>query len=568
MPPREFPRQFVAADATLDDWPQIELVFDQLDARPVDTAEQLHQWLLDCSELTACIHEVGTEREVRMTCQTDDEQRKQAYLDFVENIAPRCKPRWHALNEKYTASPAAGQLPAARFQVFDRSVRNSVELFRPQNVPLQTEEAKLTQRFQEISGAMTVRYDGQEQTLQQLSRYQELPRRSVRQETWEMSTARRLQDASALEDLFDELYRLRQQMALNADLPNYRGYAFKAKERFDYTPQDCLDFHDAIEQTVVPLMRDLQKRRVRKLGVGMLRPWDLAVDEEGRPPLRPFTEVEELCDKAGTVFNRIDVALADQFDAMRRSGLLDLESRKGKAPGGYMATFEERRQPFIFMNAVGLQRDVRTLFHECGHAFHTYAARNDPLLDYRSAPLEFAEVASMSMELLAYEHFDVLYQGEDLVRAKRAQLEGTVEVFPWIATIDAFQHWLYTDPDHTRDQRREHWLGLRRRFGGIEDFSGHEDALAYFWQRQLHLFQVPFYYVEYGIAQLGALQVWRRSRDGKPQALRAYRNALSLGGSRPLPQLFEAADIRFDFTVDTLGPLMAALRNELDALGE
>jgi len=568
MPVPEFPRQFVDPQVNLDDWARIEPLFDRLDARPVDTVEQLNGWLLDGSELTAGIQEVGTGREVRMTCQTDDEERKRAYLDFVENIAPRCKPRWHALNQKYVQSPAAAKLPRPRFEVLDRSVRNSVELFRPENVPLQTEEAKLSQRFQEISGAMTVEYGGVEQTLQQLARYQEEPDRATRQATWELSTGRRLRDAGVLEDIFDEMLALRGRMASNAGMPDYRAYAFRTKERFDYTPQDCLQFHEAIEQSVVPLLRSLQERRRRALGVDVLRPWDLAVDEQGRPALRPFAGADELCDKVHTVFTRIDLELADQFAQMRSGALLDLESRKGKAPGGYMATFEERRVPFIFMNAVGLQRDVRTLLHECGHAFHTYAARREPLIDYRSAPLEFAEVASMAMELLAYEHFDLLYDGGDLSRARRTQLEGIVDVFPWIATIDAFQHWLYTHPGHTRADRREHWLTLRRRFGGFESFAGYEEALGHFWQRQLHLFQVPFYYVEYGIAQLGALQVWQNARRDQARALGAYRAALALGGGRPLPQLFEAADIRFDFTIDTLGPLMEAVRSELEALGD
>jgi len=566
MAATEFPRRYVAPEAALADWAEIEPYFDGLADRPIATVQDLERWLLDGSELQACLHEVGTDREVRMTCQTDDPQRKAAYLDFIENIAPKCKPRWHGLHEKYVGCPAAGQVPQARYGVFDRSVRNRVTLFRPENVPLQTEEDKLAQRYQEVCGAMTVQFEGKEQTLSQMARYLELPDRAIRRQAWELAARRRLTDAEALEDLFDELVRLRDRMARNADLPDYRAYAFQSRERFDYTPADCLRFHEAIGQTVVPLVRKVQQRRREQLGVDELRPWDLAVDELGRPPLRPFAEVDELCDKSRAIFARIDPELANQFDKMRASGLLDLASRKGKAPGGYMATYEERREPFIFMNAVGLQGDVRTLLHECGHAFHAYATRGEPLVDYRSAPLEFAEVASMGMELLAYEHLDEFYKGEDLARARRSQLEGIVGLFPWVATIDAFQHWMYTHPEHSRAERKEQWLTLRRRFGGIEEYSGYEDVLERSWQRQLHLFQVPFYYIEYGIAQLGALQLWRNARSDRPAALRRYRAGLALGGSRPLPELFETAGLRFDFSSETLGPLMSAVEAELEGL--
>ncbi len=568
MAAKAYPRQFVRPGDPLSDWNHIDPYFDQLRDRVLGDVKQLNQWLLDCSELMACVDEVGTDREVRYTCQTDDPQRKAAHLDFVENIAPRCKPRWHELNLKYVGCPVAPDLPKQRFFTFDRSVRNTVELYRDENVPLQVEESKLEQRFQEISGAMTVHFDGREQTLQQLAVYSEQTDRAVRQSAWEAASKRRLQDRELLEDLFDQLFKLRHQMALNAGMSDFREYMFKAKERFDYTPQDCLAFHEAIEESVVPLMRNLQDRRRRLLGVDPLRPWDLAVDVKGRPPLKPFQTSAELCDRSSRVFQRVDPDLGEQFDQMRVAGYLDLDSRKGKAPGGYQSTYYESRHPFIFMNAVGLQRDVRTMIHEGGHAFHSYACRDDPLMHYRHAPIEFAEVASMGMEMLAYDFLDVFYQGEELRRAKQAQLEGIIIFFPWMATIDAFQHWMYTNPQHTRDQRREMWLKLHERFGGPEDFSGYEETLAYLWQRQLHLFTVPFYYVEYGIAQIGALQVWRNARANRGRAVRDYRNALKLGGSRPLPELFAAAGVKFDFTLDTLGPLMEMVQAEFEALGE
>ncbi len=561
-----FPRRFVPKTATLDSWGKIESYFDALRDRTLGTVDALVGWLDDYSELVACIDEVGTDRHVKMTCQTDDADRKAAFLDYVENIEPKVKPRCHELNVKYCRTPIANDLPTARYFVLDRSIRARVELFRKENVPLETEETKLEQKYQEIGGAQTVRFDGKEQTLQQLALYAERTDRSIRQSAWEAEAKRRLEDAGAIEDIFDEMIKLRHRIARNAGCEDYREYAFKSKQRFDYTAEDCLSFHEAVEQTAVPVARDLQRQRTSALDVVPLRPWDLAVDVKGRPPLSPFTSADELCTKVSRVFNRVDPALGEQFQDMVRNGYLDLESRKGKAPGGYQATYESSRRPFIFMNAVGVQRDVRTLIHEGGHAFHCYAARHDPLVAYRSSPIEFAEVASFGMEMLALDEIGEFYSGDDLARAKRSQLEGIIALFPWIATIDAFQHFLYTNPDHTRGQRREEWLKLRDRFGGIADYGGYEEALACSWQRQLHLFEVPFYYIEYGIAKLGALQVWRNAMADRADALTKYREALALGGSRPLPELFETAGATFDFSSKTIGPLMDLLRKELEKL--
>jgi oligoendopeptidase F len=563
-----FPRQFVHQGEVLDEWSKIEPYFDDLRDRALTTANELERWLLDYGELIACIEEVGTDRHVKMTCQTDDAERKAAFLDFIENIDPHVKPRCHELNVKYVECPISRDLPRDRYFVLDRSIRAQVEIFKEENVPLETEEAKLRQRYQEISGAQTVHFDGKELTLQQLAPYAERTDRTIRQAAWEAESARRLQDADELEDLFDQLVGLRHRMALNAGFRDYREYAFKSKQRFDYTPQDCEAFHKAVEETVVPLYRKLHEGRREALGVDPLRPWDLLVDIRGRGPLRPFEGVDEFCDKASRVFHRVDTELGRQFDEMRERNYLDLESRKGKAPGGYQATYEESRHPFIFMNAVGVQRDVRTLIHEGGHAFHCFAARHDPLLPYRSSPIEFAEVASMGMELLALDALDEFYQGEDLARSQRQQLEGIIGILPWVATIDAFQHFLYTKPSHSRDDRRDEWLSLHRRFGGLADYTGQEEALARGWQRQLHLYEVPFYYIEYGIAQLGALQVWHNALSDRRGAVKRYRSALALGGSRPLPELFEAAGAKFDFSTRTIAPVIELVGAMLAKLPE
>ena len=566
MTGNQFPRSFLRDGDVLDDWAIIEPYIDKLRDMPIESARALDKWLVALSEVAAAVHEVGTDRYIKMTCQTDDQARKAAYLDFIENIEPKCKPRMHELNVKYAECPASRDLPRERFAVLDRSIRAEVDVFREENVALQVEEAKLEQSYQEVCGAQTVQFDGKEQTLPQLAVYAEKTDRSTRQRAWEVETERRLADREKLEDIFDELIALRHRMAQNADCTDYREYAFKVKQRFDYTPEDCVAFHLAVERSAVPVMRAAQRQRRESLGVQPLRPWDLSVDVKGRPPFAPFSTVDELCMKVSRIFHRVHPDLGAQFDEMNAKAYLDLASRKGKAPGGYQATYEEARHPFIFMNAVGVNGDVSTMIHEGGHAFHQFAARHDDLMAYRSSPIEFAEVASFGMEMLTLDLLDEFYDEQDAARAKRRKLEGIITLLPWVATIDAFQHFLYTNPHHTRDQRRAHWLGLVDRFGGVADYNGYEEARAFGWQRQLHLFEVPFYYIEYGIAKLGALQVWRNAMDDREDAVRRYREALALGGSKPLPELFETAGAAFDFSEKTVGPLVELVGRELEKL--
>ena len=608
------PRKFVPPTIDLGDWPQIAPRFDQLEKRAPDcrTTADLERWLLDWSELNAALDEESSRRYIAMTCHTDNPEAEKAYLHFVEKVEPQLKPRQFALEKIYVAhalraellavgtpvsgparaghgkSDSPGRRPALpRYAVFDRDMKNHVELFRPENVPLETEEAKLCQQYQKLSGSLTVNFRGEEKTLVQMGRFLEEPDRALRQAAWELVTKRRLQEAEKFDDILDEQIKLRQQIAHNAGFKNYRDYAFRRLGRFDYTPADCEKFHDAVAQHVMPVLRELQAERRTQLNLDKLRPWDLAVDPQNRPPLRPFARVEEMVLRTQRIFNRLDGGLSGGFQKMQELRLLDLDNRKGKAPGGYQDTLNEARLPFIFMNAVGLQRDVETILHEAGHAFHALAARDEDLRAYRHAPIEFCEVASMSMELLGNEFIEEFYpQNEneagsargadrtpargvpagDANRARRVHLEGVVGVFPWIATVDAFQHWIYTHPNHTRDERRQAWLALMDRFGGGVDWSGYEFARANLWHRQLHIFLHPFYYIEYGIAQLGALQVWANFRRDKAKALNDYKKALALGGSRPLPELFSAAGCRFEFYEKTIQPLAKMLREELKKL--
>ena len=563
------PRRFVPETVDWNDWSAIAPLFDRLDAAIAKAAAavELEHWLLDWAELSAALDEESGRRYIAMSCHTDNADAEKAYLHYVEQIDPQLKPRQFALQQAFVNHPHRAALPRPRFTVFDRDTALQVELFRPENVPLETEDTKVGQHYQKLSGSLTVQFRGEEKTLVQMGRYLEETDRATREAAWQLVAERRLKEAATFDQQFDELVKLRGQIATNAGFSNYRDYAFRRLGRFDYTPADCERFHNAVEKEVVPLLRELQAERKRKLGVVALRPWDLSVDPLNRPPLKPFADVDEMVFRSQLIFNRVDGELADGFQQMQDLKLLDLDNRKGKAPGGYQSTLAEARVPFIFMNAVGLQRDVETILHEAGHAFHALATREEDLYAYRGAPIEFCEVASMSMELLGNEFIEEFYNAADSARARRTHLEGIVGVLAWIATVDAFQHWIYTHPGHTHAERDAAWVELHQRFNGDVDWSGFDAARAKMWHRQLHIFLYPFYYIEYGIAQLGALQVWVNSKKDRAKALSDYKRALALGNSRPLPELFAAAGCKFEFSEATVRPLTNMIREELAKMG-
>jgi oligoendopeptidase F len=565
--PELFLHRWLPNEAEFKTWEQIEPWYRQLLGRRIESPEELEAWLFDLGELNGAVSQEGVRRYVAMTCQTDDPEREAAHLAFVRDIEPKLKPILNDLRNQYLDSPHRSGLSTDRYHVFDRAQENRRTLYREANIPRETELAELDQQYQKVIGAMTVTFQGQERTPSQMAPFLEETDRSLRQEAWELVATRRLADRETLDDLFDKMIGLRQEIAKEAGFDSFTDYAYRLRERFDYGVTETVAFQDAIAKVVVPLARRLQEERRVALGVSALRPWDLSVDPLGRPPLRPFAEVEKLAEGTEAIFSDVDPELGAQFAYLRQHGLLDLANRKGKAPGGYQTTLEDDRLPFIFMNAVGVDGDVRTLLHEGGHAFHALASRGEPLSAYRESPIEFCEVASMSMELLGSRNLSLFYSEEDANRSYRQLLEGIVTILPWIATVDAFQHWVYAHPDHTREDRRSAWNGLLDRFGGTVDWSGHEDARSNGWHRQLHIFLYPFYYIEYGIAQLGALQIWRRSLVDREGAVADYRKALAIGGARPLPQLFEAAGAKFEFSEASLGPLMDAIGKELDQLG-
>ena len=563
-PSQEYPRSYVPENIDFSEWSNIEPVFQEILDRKLSGKEDLEKWLLDGSELGSVIQEEGSRRFIAMTCATDDKDAEKAYLHFIENIIPRVKPYSNKSNLKMIECPYLGDLDRFRYEVLIRDIRNDIELFREENIPIAIEIAKLSQEYQKIVGAMTVTFKGKEYTLPQMGIFLQDRDRDTRKDSWRLSTDRRLQDAVKFDELFDKMLKLRTQTAKNAGFDNFVGFQFRRFGRFDYNPEDCFAFHYAVERNVVPLTRKMSEKRREALRIDTVRPWDTTCDRLGRDPLKPFETTDKLVYGCREIFGKVDGELGDHFQRMIDMGLLDLDSRKGKAPGGYQSSLTEVRLPFIFMNSVGVDRDVFTLLHEGGHAFHQFAVNDEPLLDYRHSPIEFAEVASMSMEMLGASYLETFYSKGDAARSRYDHLSDTIGLLPWIATVDSFQHWIYSHPGHTPEERSDEFIRLMERFGAGIDWSGHEDALRHRWQAKLHIFMYPFYYIEYGIAQLGALQIWQNSRRDRASAIEAYKSSLRLGGSRPLPELFKAADARFDFSDKIIKPLMADVSDEIE----
>jgi oligoendopeptidase F len=557
---------FVPADLDASTWEAIEPFFTQLMERPLKCGRCLEKLLVDRSELVAAIDETRANLYIAKTRRTDDADVKTAYLHFVEHVEPKIRQATFDLAKRIVEDEHVGALDEATYRVLLRAMRAEVGLFRPENIPLQTRLTTLDAEYDEICGAMTVEFEGEERTMPQMGRYLEETDRDLRERAWRGVAERRLADADRIDDLFDRMIELRHTVARNAGFENYRDYQHRNLMRFDYTPADCETFQQSVEEVCVPFVRRLERERIERLGIDRLRPWDLKVDVLGRRPLRPFEGEAELVERSSRAFHGLDGDLGRLFDSLREGDCLDLASRKGKAPGGYQYQRQRTGRPFIFMNAAGMHRDLQTMIHEAGHAFHSLLSTHHGLVEYRDSPIEFAEVASMGMEMLAMPRLGEFYDAGDADRARRDHLEDVISMLPWIAQIDAFQHWLYTHPDHTREERTAAWLDLQRRFGGLADWSGLEPYRERLWQRQGHLFGVPFYYIEYGIAQLGALQLWQRSRDDRHEALAGYKRALALGGSRPLPELFESAGLRFDFGPETMGSLVEDVSASLEAL--
>jgi oligoendopeptidase F len=562
------PRTFLPPDYRVKDWDTLEPYLEELKNRQLIDARDLEQWLLDRSELESILAEEMGWRYIRMTCDTQDEAATEAFNYFVNEIEPKAAPYDHALNEKLIRSPFLQELDPGKYRIYLRSVQKAIEIFREENIPLNTEITTKQQQYAAITGAMTVTLEGEEMTLQRAADRLKSLDRSVREEAYRVIQERRFQDKDSLNALYTELVSLRHQVAQNAGFANFRDYMFASLGRFDYTPQDCFDFHAAIRATLVPVISALDRERKANLGLAELKPWDLDVDDSGKPPLEPFKTGEELLEKTIQCFYRLDTFLGDCLVTMRNMNRLDLESRKGKAPGGYNYPLDETGVPFIFMNATSSLRDVVTMLHEGGHAVHSFLTHPLPLGAFKHPPSEVAELASMSMELISMDHWDLFFSDADeLRRAKRTHLESVLETFPWVATIDRFQHWVYENPGHTLAEREENWLRIFNAFNQQEvSWAGLEKYKASLWQKQLHLYEVPFYYIEYAMAQLGAIAVWKNYKQDPQAALAGYKQALSLGYTQSIGEVYAAAGIRFDFSSEYIKSLVDFVRLEMEQL--
>ena len=560
--------QFLPTDAVLTNWEGLEPYFKTLLAQDLDSVATLEKWLQNLSELEAFISEDACWRQIKMTCDTTDKSLEESFNFFCMEIQPKMQPYADALNKKLIACPFTAELDKAAYFTYLRSVKKSIELFREENIPIQAELSVLQQQYGTIAGKMTIQFKEQEYTLQQAAQFLENPDRAIREEVYLKIQERRLQDQTSMHDLFSSLIQKRNQVATNAGYANYRDYKFQELGRFDYAKEDCYQFHEAIKLHVLPLIDKIYARKKKKLGLTTLKPWDTEAEPAGIAPLKPFTDGKDLYNKSVACFEKLNPFFADCLRKMDELKHFDLESRKGKAPGGYNCPLAESGAPFIFMNAAGQMSDVTTMVHEGGHAIHSFLAHPLSLSAFKEYPMEMAEVASMSMELFTMNHWQSFFDNEeDLNRAKEHQLERTITIFPWIAIIDKFQHWVYENPMHTIEERTTSWKNIVAEFSTDSiDYSGLDMYRAIGWQRQLHLFEVPFYYIEYGIAQLGAIGMWMQYQKNPTQALENYMNALSLGGTKTLPELYKTAGIEFNFSPNYVKNLMDFTNQELEKL--
>ncbi len=560
-------RQFLPEDLAITEFEVLAPYFQELVDREIHTLNDFDHWLLDRSELDAVLEEDLAWRYIRMSIHTQDEQLREAYNFFVSKIQPELAPLEDQLNQKLMALPFLEQRADPAHQIYFRSVRTALELFREENIALQAALSEEAQQYGAVSAAQSITHDGKTLTMQQAAQLLKEKDETLRQHIFEKMAAVRRKDREQLDTLFTSLIQKRQQLAQNAGFANFRDYKFVEMGRFDYKKEDCFAFHEAIKTHIVPLVKEIQAEKLRKLGKNLFKPWDLDVDPEGKPALQPFKTGAEMLSGTIQMFDRIDPYFGNCLRVMDQLGHLDLDSKQGKAPGGYNYPLYEIGVPFIFMNAVGSQRDLETMVHEGGHAIHSFLSRDLSLTAFKNLPSEVAELASMSMELLSMPQWSEFYEPQAQQRAMREQIEGTLKVLPWIAQIDAFQHWIYENPTHTRQERSAHWIQLTQDFGtGLVDWTDYEDLIECSWQRQLHLFEVPFYYIEYGIAQLGALGVWKNSLANKQRAIEQYKNALSLGYTAPMSTIYETAGVPFDFSSERLQTLAQFIKEQLEIM--
>ena len=561
-------RSYIPKDFEIKDWEGLKVHVDYLMDQNPQSLDELEHFLKEINELDAIVQEDLAWRYIRMTCNTQNEALVEQYQYFVKEIMPHLSAFENKLNRKLANNPYFDKLDPKHYHTYTRSLKKDLELFREANIPLSTEMQSTSQQYGALTGAMSIEHEGETLTVQKAGKILENKNRELRKEIWEKIWKRRMEDKDKLEDIFDKLVNLRHEVAQNADYNTYTSFKFNSLGRFDYSEADTLAFHESVENAVKPIYETLMRERMELLGLDRLRPWDLSVDIFGDAPLRPFDEASQLVDKSIQALADLNPDLGAMIGLMNEMGYLDLDSRVGKAPGGYNYPLMEVGVPFIFMNATGTQNDVITMLHESGHAVHAFLTRDIPLNVLKRTPSEVAELAAMAMELLSLDNYSIFYEDKaELIRAKKGQINRCIIILPWIATVDAFQQWVYDHPKHTREERSKKWSELYQRFhGDVVDWGGYEDYMANMWLKQGHIFDVPFYYIEYAIAQLGAIAIWRNYKMNPEKGLQGYLDALKLGYTKPIPEIYEAANIRFDFSQEYIKECMEFCLQEYQAL--
>lgn len=561
-------RRYLPKDFKVTTWAELEPLLEELLTRKINNARALERWMLDRNEVEAAVIEDFGWRYIHLTRNTNDEQAAKNYEYLVREVSPKVSVYDHQLNVKLMESPFLPELDKPRYFVYLRSIRNVVDLYNEENIELSTKIKIKAKEYGKIFADMVVEIDDQRLTLQQANTLLEKTNRTERERSYRASYGRMKEDAQQIDDVFDAMVELRHQIALNSGFENFRDFKFKSLGRFDYTPQDCFNFHNSIREEILPLVAQMHERRKAQLGVDKLRPWDLSVDSLGRAPLAPFENTDDLVQKSAKTLSALEPFFGECLNIMRRMGHLDLGTREGKRPGGYNMPLVVTGVPFIFMNAASSIGDMRTLMHESGHAVHSFLTRDFKVVNYKRPPSEVAELAAMTMELLTLDYWKNFFENrEDLRRAKIWLLENVLQLLPWIATIDKFQHWIYMHPEHSQEERRQAWLRISGEFSSkVVERDDLEVCTEHAWHRQLHLFEVPFYYIEYGMAQLGAIAIWKRYCEIGRQAVEDYSRALKLGYSRPIKEVYQTAGIEFNFSQEYVRGLAQFIQEELTKL--
>lgn len=563
--PVRAPWHYLKPDFNSSSWNSIEPYFKELLERPVNSKQDLEKWLSDQSELESVLSEYNRWIYVRTTVDTTDAKAKADQLDLYTNIFPHFAAYSYELDRKLISSPFLSELDHSVYFPFIRKVKGTVEIFRQENVEIQSRLSLRQSRYDEIIGAQTISFEGNEYTMQQAQVLLKSSDRAKREAVYKLMAERRAKDKDELDNLLTELIGMRHQLALNAGFKNYTEYRFKELGRFDYSADDCITFHQSVKDTVCPLLDILMEERKKMIGVDVLKPWDTDADKPGEKALRPASTGAELIQKTIDCFRHLDSYFAERIEIMRAMNYLDVESRVGKGPGGYNMSMPEIGVPFIFMNAANAEHDLITMVHEGGHAVHTFLSHPLPLTALKDVPSEIAEVASMGMELMTMPYWSEFYATEEEVtRARKNHLKYIVNVLAKTCLGDAFQHWLYNNPTHTVQERRSKWIELSRFFtSSLVDYSGFEYDLEIGYQRIMHFYAVPFYYIEYAFAELGAIALYKNFKADRQKAISDYKAALTLGYTKTIPEFYATAGVRFDFSKKYVSELVQFLQAEI-----